>query len=65
MTLYGTLLNTKCFVFREQFYQQQDGCAMGSPCSPLCVNAYIMYMEFFERVALASVPNKPHVWYRY
>ena len=35
---------------------------MGSPCSPLCANAY---MEFFERVALASAPNKPRVWYRY
>ena len=22
-------------------------------------------MEFFERVALASAPNKPRVWYRY
>ena len=35
---------------------------MGSPCSPLCANAY---MEYFERVALASAPNTPRVWYRF
>ena len=42
-------LSTTYFVFREKFYQQKDGCAMGSPCSPLVANSY---MEFFEKRAL-------------
>ena len=40
--------STTYFVFREKFYQQKDGCAMGSPCSPLVANAY---MECFEKRA--------------
>ncbi|XP_072048674.1 uncharacterized protein [Amphiura filiformis] len=55
-------LNTTYFVFRGQNYQQKDGCAMGSPCSPLAANAY---MEHFERIALASAPHTPRTWYRY
>ena len=37
--LLSCCLNTTYFVFREQFYQQRDGCAIGSPCSLLCANA--------------------------
>ncbi|XP_072020286.1 uncharacterized protein [Amphiura filiformis] len=55
-------LNTTYFVFRGKFYQQKDGCAMGSPCSPLVVNAY---MEFFERKALSSAPHPPRLFLRY
>ena len=41
-------LSTTYFVFREKFYQQKDGCAMGSLCSPLVANAY---MDYFEKRA--------------
>ena len=55
-------LSTTYFVFREKFYQQKDGCAMGSPCSPLVANAY---MEYFEKRALDSAPHPPRIWKRY
>ena len=50
------------FVFREKFYQQKDGRAMGSPYSPLVANAY---MEYFEKRALDSAPDAPRIWKRY
>ena len=50
------------FFCREKFHQQKDGCAMGSPCSPLVVNAY---MEYFEKRALDSAPHTPRIWKRY
>jgi len=37
-------LDTTYFTFRDNLYQQQDGCAMGSPCSPLSANAYMEYL---------------------
>ena len=55
-------LNTTYFVFREKFYQQKDGCAMGGPCSPLVANAY---MEYFEKRTLYSAPHLPRIWKRY
>ena len=55
-------LSTTYFVFLEKFYQQKDGCAMGSPCSPLVANAY---MEYFEKRALDSAPHPPRIWKRY
>lgn len=55
-------LNTSYCVFRDTFYLQRYGCAMGSSCSPLSVDAY---MEFFEQQALTSAPNPPRVWLRY
>ena len=32
-------LTTTYFVFKGDYYQQKDGCAMGSPCCPLVANA--------------------------
>ena len=34
-------LKTTYFSFREEFYQQTDGAAMGSPVSPVVANLYI------------------------
>ncbi|XP_072046795.1 uncharacterized protein [Amphiura filiformis] len=55
-------LNTTYFVFRGKFYQQKDGCAMGSPCNPSVANAY---MEFFETKALSLAPHPPRLFLRY
>ncbi|XP_072023472.1 uncharacterized protein [Amphiura filiformis] len=55
-------LSTTYFVFREKYYQQKNGCAMGSPCSPLVANAY---MEYFEKRAFSSAPHPPRMWVRY
>ena len=35
---------------------------MGSPISPIAAN---LYMEYFERKALASATNPTWVWYRF
>ncbi|XP_041820389.1 uncharacterized protein LOC121626093 [Chelmon rostratus] len=42
-------LKTTYFQFRERFYRQKHGCAMGSPVSPIVAN---LYMENMERTAL-------------
>ena len=55
-------LDTSYCVFRETFYLQRYGCAMGSSCSPLSADAY---MEYFESQALTSAPHPPRVWKRY
>ena len=55
-------LDTTYFTFRDNIYQQKDGCAMGSPCSPLSANAY---MEYFEQKALKTAPHPPRIWFRF
>ena len=52
-------LNTTYFVYDGKFYRQRHGCAMGSPVSPIVVN---LFMEQFERLALASYT--PKHWFR-
>ena len=56
------VLNTTYFVFMNTFYQQNFGCAMGSPCSPIIAN---IFMEEFEDIALSNTRYAPRVWYRY
>ncbi|XP_072022412.1 uncharacterized protein [Amphiura filiformis] len=55
-------LYTSYCVFRDTFYLQRYGCAMGSSCSPLSADAY---MEYFESQALTSATHPPRVWKRY
>ena len=55
-------LRTTYFTFRSEFFQQQDGAAMGSPVSPVDAN---IYMEMFEDQALSSAQNRPRTWKRY
>ena len=47
-------LTTTYFSFEGQYYQQNDGAAMGSPLSPIVAN---IYMEHFEKIAIQT-PNK-------
>ena len=49
-------------MFKGDHYQHKDGCAIGSPCSPLVANAYI---EHFEQLALSSALHPPRIWYRF
>ena len=44
------------FQWDNEFYEQTDGVAMGSPLSPVIAN---FYMEHFEKQALASAPFAP------
>ena len=42
------------FSFQDQFYEQVEIVAMGSPVSPIIAN---LYMEYLEQKALSSAPN--------
>uniref|UniRef100_UPI0009B3C823 LOW QUALITY PROTEIN: uncharacterized protein LOC109967683 n=1 Tax=Monopterus albus TaxID=43700 RepID=UPI0009B3C823 len=62
-TLLELCLNTTYFQFRQHFYRQHHGCAMGSPVSPIVAN---LYMEEIEKKALASFTGTaPSHWFRY
>ncbi|MGR8650110.1 hypothetical protein ACNGQH_25240, partial [Escherichia coli] len=53
---------TTYFVWNNNFYEQIDGVAMGSPLSPVVAN---FFMEHFEQKALSSIDPKPRCWFRY
>jgi hypothetical protein len=55
-------LTSTYFQFRNVFYSQVTGTAMGSPLSPVIAN---IFMEDFEQKALESAPLKPKCWFRY
>ena len=42
------------FSFQDQFYEQVEGAAMGSPVTPIVAN---LYMEYLEQKALSTAPN--------
>ena len=60
--LLGFCLNNTYFSFQNEFYEQVEEVAMGSPVSPIVAN---LYMEHFEREALHSASNPPRYWYRF
>ena len=62
MKLLEFCLTTTYFRFRNIFYKQIEGLAMGSPISPVVAN---IYMEEFENQALQSSHHSPRVWKRY
>ena len=55
-------LRATYFLFEDQFFEQVDGAAMGSPLSPIVAN---LYMENLERAALSSAKLAPTMWRRY
>ena len=54
--LLGFFLQNTYFSFQNKSYQQVEGAPMGSPVSPIVAN---LYMESFERKAIASASNPP------
>ena len=54
-------LKSTCFSYGENFYEQKEGAAMGSPVSAVVAN---LYMEFFEELALETAPTRPKLWKR-
>jgi hypothetical protein len=55
-------LTNTYFQYREEFYQQTQGAAMGSPVSPIVAN---LFMEEFEKEALKTAKHPPTIWLRY
>ena len=55
-------LKNTYFSFQDQFYEQVEGAAMGSPLSPIVVN---LYMKDLEHKALSTAPTPPRFWCRY
>ena len=53
---------TTYFEMGSDIYWQEEGLAMGSPLSPVLAN---IYMEYFEEMALGSIPLNPSMWLRY
>ena len=60
--LLNTCLTPTYFSYKDLFYQQKEGTAMGSPVSPIVAN---LFMEYFEHVGLTSAPYVPRLWKRY
>ena len=60
--LLGFCLHNTYFSFQNKFYEQVEGVAMGSPVSPIVAN---LFMENFERKALASASHPPRAWFRF
>ncbi|MGL5072033.1 MAG: hypothetical protein ACRC61_12320, partial [Aeromonas salmonicida] len=55
-------LKSTYFVYNKEFYEQVEGCPMGSPISPVVAN---IYMTFFETIAIETTVYKPKIWWRY
>ena len=55
-------LKNMSFPFQDQFYEQAEGVAIGSPVNPIVAN---LYMEDFEQKALSSATHPPRLWHRY
>ena len=55
-------LRSTNFSYGGNFYEQNEGAAMGSPVSAAVAN---LYMEFFEELALETAPTRPMLWRRY
>ena len=47
-------LKNTYFSFQDQFYEQVEGAAMGSPVSPIVAS---LYMEYLEQKALSTAPT--------
>ncbi|XP_047525309.1 uncharacterized protein LOC125063126, partial [Pieris napi] len=55
-------LTSGYLMWKDEFYVQVDGVAMGSPVSPIVAD---IFMEDFEERALANTPVKPRLYKRY
>jgi len=60
--LFRHCLTTTYFQWQGEFYEQNDGVAMGSPLSPVIAK---YFMETFEVNALDTASKKPKCWFRY
>ena len=62
VSLLAFCLRSTYFTFKDRFYEQQEGAAMGSPISPIVAN---LYMEDLETKAIQSAQKPPSFWRRF
>ncbi len=55
-------LRSTYFQVKDEYFNQVEGAAMGSPLSPIVAN---LFMEAFEKRALETAVIRPKVWLRY
>ena len=55
-------LRTMYFLYSDEFLEQKEGAAMGSPLSLVVAN---IFMEEFEIEALRAAVIRPKLWLRY
>ena len=55
-------LSTTYFLYSDEFFEQRERAAMGSPLSPVVAN---IFMEEFEIEALPAAVKRPKLWLRY
>ena len=60
--LWEFCLKNTYFSFQDQFYEEDEGAAMGSPVSPIVAN---LYMEYLEQKALSTAPHPHRFWCRF
>jgi len=50
------------FQYKDEYFKQVDGMAMGSPLSPVLCN---LFMSDLEKTAMEKSQQKPKIWLRY
>ena len=60
--LLETCLKTTYFIYQQDYYEQTEGAAMGSPVSPVVAN---IFMEHVKEEALRTCPHQVRFWRRY
>ena len=62
MRVLQIILNNNCLKFKDKFYKQTKGTAMGTPCAPIYANIFLFMLEVSS---LESLSIQPLLYQRY